>query len=208
MSTNLETVARGLFADIIGDLEYGRVKTGLMADHNAPINIDDIRDAIAERADQAADDACIYFSHCSEIIDRYENDKRADIESADDIGTTYKPSEYLNAMRDFAFGIARSIIAAEAYELADELESALDEICSAVFAKTEIRHITVADIRLSADCVHGWAAHNFENDAGVCFWLSQQLDGCNAVAMPAAGVWLSYTWEPTAEHCPAVCPIN
>jgi hypothetical protein len=125
------------------------------------------------------------------------------------MGAVYKPSEYLNAMRDFAFGIARSIIAAAAYELASELETALDEVCSAVFAKTEIRHITVSDIRLSADCVHGWAAHDYENENGCCFWVSRQLDGCCAVAMPAAGIWLSYTWEPAAaEHCPTVCPIN
>jgi len=195
---DLEQTAANMFTDIIAERDHDRDS----------IDIDAIRDAISEQSFETAENVCIYFSACSEIIDRYENDSRADIESADELGAVYKPSEYLNAMRDFALGIARSIIAAEAYELADELETAIDKLCSAVFSKADVGHINVRDIRLSADCVHGWSAHDYETDNGACFWISRQLDGCNAVAMPSAGIWLSYTWEPAAEHCPAVCPIN
>jgi len=183
---NLEQTAANMFADIISERDFSR----------DAIDIDAIRDAIADQSFEAAENACIYYSACEEIISRYETDKRADTDSADDMGAVYKPSEYLTAMRDYAFGIARSIIQAEALELADELETALDELCSAVFNDTNIRHIRVnSDVRLSADCVHGWAAHDYETDSGVCHWVSRQLDGCSAIAMPAAGVWLSYTWE-------------
>lgn len=176
---DLAQTAENMFADIIRE-------------HT---DIDDIREAISERSHDAADSACIYYHACEEIISRYETDSRADTDTADDCGYTFKPSEYLNAMQAYAFSIARSIIECEAHTLADDLESALDDITNAVFANSARQHITTNDIRLSADCPHGWAAHNREDDSGVCYWLSRQLDGCNAVAMPVAGVWLSYTWE-------------
>lgn len=182
--TDLATAAEHMFADIVRD---------------NGTDIDAIRDEICERSHDAADSACIYYSACEDIISRYETDSRADTDSADDMGATYKPSEYLNAMRDYAFFIAWSIIEAEAFALADTLESAFDTLAEIVNNPADRRMpadgMPADAMRLSADCPHGWAPHNFENDEGTCFWLSRQLDGCNAVAMPVAGIWLSYTWE-------------
>jgi hypothetical protein len=173
--TDLRDTAKSLVADLIrGDR----------------LDLDQLRDDISEAADTAADNACIYYHWCEEIISRYESDPRADTESADNMGGKYKPSEYQQAMQVYAYGIARSIIEAEACELIDELEQAEEHL-------TDVLNFPASGFpfHLSADCPHGWAAHDREDDHGACYWVSRQLDGCNAVAVPAAGVWLSYTWE-------------
>jgi len=151
-----------------------------------------LREDISERSFDAAESACIYTHACADIIAHYEGDPRADTDSADD-GATYKPSQYREAMQQYAFFIARSIIEAEAFALVDELEEAQEHLVDALAPLVDADE---SDYRLSRDCPHGWAAHNREDEAGACYWVSHQLDGCNAVAVPAAGVWLSYTWEP------------
>lgn len=172
---DLKDMAKSLIADLI---------------RGERLDMDQLRDEVNECSFDAADNACIYYHHCEEIIARYESDPRADTDSADDVGAIYKPSEYTKAMCDYAFGIARSIIEAEAGELIDELEEAAEHL-------TDVLEFPAHGFpfRLSADCPHGWAAHDREDDHGTCFWVSKQLDGCNAIAVPAAGVWLSYTWE-------------
>jgi hypothetical protein len=161
---------------------------------NGAIDLDAIRDAINERASNAADNDCIYYHWCEEIISQYESDPRADTDTADEMGYTFKPSEYLEAMQVYAYGIARSFIEAEASGIVDEIEEAVDwlEGCDKL-----PEDVTRDDFKLTADCPHGWAAHDYEEDNGACFWVSRQLDGCNAIAVPVAGVWVSYTWEPS-----------
>jgi len=176
---DLKDTAKSLVADLIrGDR----------------LDLGELREDIGERAFDAADNACIYYHWCEEIISRYESDPRADTDSCDaDNFAMFKPSEYQKAMQAYAFYIARSIIEAEACELMDEIEEARDHLALAL--ATVGPAPPSSDFRLSADCPHGWAAHDREDDHGACFWVSRQLDGCNAVAVPAAGVWLSYTWE-------------
>jgi len=163
------------------------------------LDLDKLREDISERSFDAAESACIYTHACADIIAHYEGNPRADTDGADDCGT-FKPSQYREAMQCYAHFIARSIIEAEAFELLDELDEAqehlVDALAPLVGDCTSAREAHESAFRLSRDCPHGWAAHNREDDAGACYWLSHQLDGCNAVAVPAAGVWLSYTWEP------------
>jgi len=147
----------------------------------------------------AAESACIYTHACADIIAHYDGDPRADTDSADDMGGEFKPSQYREAMQCYAHFIARSIIEAEAFALVDELDEAQEHLASVLSPLVDADE---SAFRLSRDCPHGWAAHDREDGPelsdrhGACYWVSHQLDGCNAVAVPAAGVWLSYTWEP------------
>lgn len=180
---DLKDIAKSLLADCIdGDR----------------LDLRKLREGIYERSFDAADSACIYTHACADIIAHYESDPRADGDEADHIGESYKPSQYREAMQCYAHFIARSIIEAEACELIEELELASEHLTTVLAALSPL--VPVAGIedafRLSRDCPHGWASHNREDEAGACYWLSRQLDGCNAVAVPAAGVWLSYTWDP------------
>jgi hypothetical protein len=177
--TDLKDTAKSLVADLIREGDQ--------------LDLDQLRDDIGEHAFTAAENACTYYPWCEEIISRYESDPRADTDSCDDMSTAFKASDYRQAMAAYAFGIARSIIEAEACELVSELEEARDHLALAL--ATVGPTPPSSDFRLSADCPHGWAAHDREDDHGACFWVSRQLDDCNAVAVPAAGVWLSYTWE-------------
>jgi hypothetical protein len=166
------------------------------------IDLDALRYAINERTHEAADSACTYWSDCRDIISQYENDPRADCDSADDMGTTYKPSEYREAEQAYAFWIAWSIIQAEA----NAVVNAIDEAMTELWNELDVLDVDVLDVdykseddfRLTSDCPHGWAAHDRETKYGTCLWVSRQLDGCNAVAIPVAGMWVSYTWTPVA----------
>lgn len=179
--TNLSNIAKSLIADVLED---------------GPLNLDKLREDISESACEAAESACTYTHNCADIIAQYENDSRADADSADDMGSTFTPSQYREAMQCYAHSIARSIIEAEAEVLLDELEDANQHLAHVL----ALAGLDVGEdaFRLSRDCPHGHAAHNHEDEHGACYWVSGQLDGCNAVAVPAAGVWLSYTWEPAS----------
>jgi len=157
------------------------------------LDVDTLEDDIGEHVDSATDSACIYYHDCADIISHYETDPAADTDSADDMGQTFKPSEYQQAMVAYAYWIARSVIDANAREIVGEIREAVDELESELAA---LNVDVVGGYRISRDCPHGWAAHDRENGNGACLWVSRQLDGCNAVAVPVAGMWVSYTWEP------------
>lgn len=181
MSKDLEQTA----ANIVAELVY---------DHGTLNELSSLRDAVSDMAHDCAESAVIYTHWAHEIINDYENHPAADCDSVDDMGSTFKPSEYREAMRAYAYGIARSVIEAEASETLDAIEEAADEMREEL---TKLgQHPNDSDIRVTADCVHGWASHDRETDTGACLWVSRQLDGCNAVAVKAGPVWLTYTWEP------------
>jgi len=180
---DLADIAKSLIADLLDD---------------ASLDLAALREGVYKRSFDAAESACIYTHACADIIAHYESDPRADTEGADD-GATYQPSRHREAMQHYAHFIARSIIEAEAFALVDELDEAQEHLVDALAPLVDADE---SDYRLSRDCPHGWAAHDREDGPelsdrhGACYWVSHQLDGCNAVAVPAAGVWLSYTWEP------------
>jgi len=157
------------------------------------LDVDALEDNLCEYVDSATDSVCIYYHDCEDIISRYETDSNADTDSADDMGQTFKPSEYREAMTAYAYWIARSVIDANAHEIVGEIREAVDELESEL---AELNVDVVGEYRISRDCPHGWSAHDRENGNGACLWVSRQLDGCNAVAVPVAGMWVSYTWEP------------
>jgi hypothetical protein len=161
------------------------------------INLDSLRDDISDRAHELADNAVIYYSDCTDIIAQYESDPRADTDSADHMGQTFKPSEWQEAKTAYAYWIARSIIEAEAIETVDAIGEAVETLTDEL-DKLAVEY-DADSFRLSAYCPHGWAAHNRESAEGTCFWVSRQLDGCNSVAVPVCGMWVSFTWEPSTD---------
>jgi len=178
MTIDLREVAENVVADILPT--------------DGKLNIDQMIDDSDEYVFSAAESACTYYHQCEDIISRYETDPAADTDSADELGKLYKPSEYQQAMADYAFWIARSVIDSNVREILDEIKESADEL------ESELAAIDIESdgLRISRDCPHGWSAHDRENGNGGCYWESRQLDGCNAIAFPVAGVWLSHTWTP------------
>ncbi len=177
---NLEAAA----ADCINDAIYG---TGTL-------DLDALRDGVEGLIISAADSACIYNSDCLEIISRYERDAP----NAEDMtgGVTYKAEEWQQAMCAYAYAVAYTVISQDVNNLIDDIERAADDL-----RDTAEEHglKDPADPRVSNDCPHGWAAHDREDEAGTHFWTEGNLEGCRAVAVKVAGIWLSYTWTPEKE---------
>jgi hypothetical protein len=181
MSRDLEQTAANIVAELV-------------CDHDTLDDIEGLRDVISDRAWEAADSAVTYYHWAEEIINEYESHPSADCDSADDCGGDFKPSQYRQAMQVYAHGIAWSVIQSEALSIIDAIEEAADTVREEA-ARRDV-FPDDGDIRVTADCPHGWAAHDSETEDGACLWVSRQLDGCNAVAIKSGPVWLSYTWEP------------
>lgn len=174
---NLEAAA----ADCISDAIYG-MKT---------LDLDALRDNAEEQASSAADSACTYTSACLDIISEYEREAYG----AEDMtsGQTYEAADWQKAMCAYAYAVAYTVISRNVHDLLEEIEQAADDLRDAA----ESRGLEdPADPRISADCPHGWAAHDREDAEGTCFWTEGNLEGCRAVARKVAGIWLSFTWTP------------
>ncbi len=175
--TNLEAAAANCIADAIYGMET--------------LDLDALRDNAEEQASYAADSVCTYTSACLDIISDYEREA----DGAEDMtgGDTYKAADWQKAMCAYAYAIAYTVISRNVHDLLEEIEQAADDLRDAA----ESHGLEdPADPRISADCPHGWAAHDREDAAGTCFWTQGKLEGCRAVARKVAGIWLSYTWTP------------
>lgn len=181
MTVNLRQTAENVISDAIYGMET--------------LDIDALRDNADEQTHSAAESVTIYHSDCLDIISRYESE--ADDSTVEDMtgGKTYTAGEWREAMNAYAFGVAYSVLSQEVAELVQAIDTAADDLATAATAHG------CADCdepRISADCPHGWAAHDREDVAGVHFWTEGNLEGCRAVAIKVAGIWLSYTWTPGA----------
>jgi hypothetical protein len=157
------------------------------------LDLDALRDNADEQTNSAAESVTIYYSDCLDIISRYESE--ADDSTVDDLtgGKTYTAGEWREAMTAYAFGVAYSVLSHEVSEILQAIDTAADDLATAATA-----HGFSDDDqpRISTDCPHGWAAHDREDEAGTHFWTEGNLEGCRAVAVKVAGIWLSYTWTP------------
>ena len=158
------------------------------------LDLDKLREDVSDRVYQDAENACIYTHDCMDIIRDYEREHGDDAD--DTSGKEYKASEWQEAMQAYAYGVAVNAIRHYADEALDKIEEMadllIDEIPACFGADRD-------DLRVSLQCPHGWAPHDREDNDGICFWVSKQLDGCNAVAVDAGALWLSYTWTPADE---------
>ena len=178
---NLEAAA----ADCINDAIHGMGTLDLRA----------LRDGAEEQASNAADSACTYTSACLDIISEYEREA----DGAEDMtsGQTYEAADWQQAMCAYAYAVAYTVISRNVHDLLEEIEEAADDLRDAAEAHGLE---DPADPRISANCPHGWAAHDREDVVGTCFWTESKLEGCRAVARKVAGIWLSYTWTPETEE--------
>jgi hypothetical protein len=174
---NLEAAA----ADCINDAIYDM----------GTLDLDALRDGAQEQASNAADNACIYHSDCLEIINRYERDAP----DAEDMtgGATYKAADWQQAMCAYAYAVAYTVISQNVHNLLDDIEQAAARLRDTA---EEYGLEDPADPRVSSDCPHGGAAHDREDEGGTHLWTEGDLEGCRAVAVKVAGIWLSYTWTP------------
>jgi hypothetical protein len=151
------------------------------------------RDKLREQADDGAENACIYHSHCMDIISRYESDDRASDAEEYTSQETYKAEDWTKAMNAYAFGIARAVMGAVAEEMATEAEEAADELAElATKEGAEDPEILVA-----RECPYGWSSHNYETDSGAMVW--RNIEGSRAVAIEAGGIWLHAIWTPETQ---------
>ncbi len=109
---------------------------------------------------------------------------------------TYKATEWEEARRAYAGALAYTAYSSVWEQTKQELTEALEQFESDATASgcpdTPI-------ISLSLSCVHGWAAHDREDEDGTMYFVSGQLDSCNGLAREFAGVWLSVCFTPEAE---------
>lgn len=108
---------------------------------------------------------------------------------------TYKATEWEDARRAYASALAYTAYSAQWEQTKQELIEAIEECDSdAVDAGCEEPVISLA-----LSCVHGWAAHDREDENGTMFFESRQLDGCHGLARQVLGVWMSVCFTPEAE---------
>ena len=185
---NLEGYAENIIADSI----YGM----------NTLDMDKLREEADERVGQDADSACTYYYQHAQILQDYEAEAYKIGDPDDLIGDrTYKASEWEEARQACAYAVAYTILQARTADNLQAVEEAASNLCDEIGARGDLGEdvsVDLDDLRVSTSCPHGWAAHDYEDSDGMHFWVSRQLDGCNAIAIEAGGIWLSYTWTPVA----------
>lgn len=181
MTVNLRQTAESVIIDAVYGMET--------------LDIDTLRDNADEQTNSAAESVTTYYSDCLDIISRYEGD--ADDLTVNDLtgGKTYAAGDWREAMVAYAYGVAYSVLSQEVGELLQAIDTAADDLATAAEAHG---CEDPEEPRISTDCPHGWAAHDREDELGIHFWSEGNLEGCRAVAVKVAGIWLSYTWTPGA----------
>lgn len=157
------------------------------------LDFDELREQATDRAHEEADNACIYYSACMDLISDYESDPRARDADADS-GDTFPPSEWQRAMQIYAYYIACAVIGAEASEFIDALEESADDLIDALHA--EGVDVGADNLAITTRCPHGWAPQE-KIDGMLNYWHPRDLEGCRAIAIETAcDAWLSFTWTP------------
>jgi len=181
MTVNLRQTAENVISDAIYGMET--------------LDIDALRESADEQTHSAAESVTIYHADCLDIISRYESESNdADVDDMTG-GKTYTAGEWREAMNAYAYGVAYSVLSQEVGELLQAIDTAADGLALAADAHG---FSDDDEPRISTDCPHGWAAHDREDEQGTHFWSEGNLEGCRAVAVKVAGIWLSYTWTPGA----------
>jgi len=156
------------------------------------LDLDALRDDALETVHDYADNAVTYYHHAQTIIDDYERETG----EPEDLGQTFTASEWQEAMTAYAYGVASAYLSGKVEEAVTQVE----EAASALIDHLASRHDESFDadhLRVSRECPHGWASHDYEADAAdssIMVWKSGQLDGGNGAAIQAGGIWLSVTW--------------
>ena len=171
-----------LGADCVSDAAYGM----------ETLDLETLQDAARDGAYSAADNACIYYRDCMEIVSRYESAFGDDVEPT---GATFEAHQWQEALAAYACGIAQNVISQDVENALERVKECADSLYEAA---EELGCEDVGNPAVSDTCIHGWAVHERELEDGTCIWQPAQLEGCRAVAINAGAFWLSYTWTPSA----------
>ena len=163
---NLEKRAESAISEALGSLKH--------------YDAADLRNALEDRAHEEADNVCIYNHWCVEIIQ--------------DTGQTFTASQWQEAQTAYAYGIASAALSAFIDNALTEIEEVADELSD--LCTDAAGDIFEGELAIGADCPHGWAPHDREDENGTHFWSPAHLEGCHAIAREVCGVWLSFTWTP------------
>ena len=153
---------------------------------------DDLRHEI-ENAEHSFDfdSYAPYTSQEIEVISDLESDYWRDAEEI--IGEqTFRVTEWEQARRTYAGALAYTAYSAKWEEAKQELIETIEQFES----DTINAGCEEPVISLSTSCLHGWAAHDREDESGNLIWESGQLDGCNGLAREVSGLWLSVCFDP------------
>jgi len=138
-----------------------------------------------------------YTSEEDDILSDYETDHWQEAE--DILGDQqYKATDWATAKRAYVSAIAYCAFSSIFQQTKTELTEAIEEFSTDAAERSGL----VPEIAVTSTCLHGWAAHDREED-GALIWESGQLDGCNAVSRQVSELWLTHTWTPqpkTAEQ--------
>lgn len=110
-------------------------------------------------------------------------------------GTTYKATEWEEARRAYASALAYSAFSSLWEQAKQELIETIEQF------ESDAQDSGCDDpvITLALSCIHGWAAHDREDEDGTMYFVSRQLDGCNGLARQFNGVWMSVCFTPESE---------
>ena len=162
------------------------------------LDLAELRDKTSEAVFRVAENAVTYTSDALDIIGRYESHPAA--MDADDrlVGMpTYTADKWIDAMTAYACAIATCVIEADAWALLDTVGERADMLAEKAREFGDPEHGAETP-HVSARCPYGWARHDREDADGVHYWSEQHLEGCRAVAVRVAGIWLFHTWTPAA----------
>ena len=135
-----------------------------------------------------------YSCQENDVINELESDYWQDAEELCG-DKEYKATEWTEARRAYAAALAYTAYSSIWEQAKQELIEAIEQFESDAL---DSKCPDTPGISLSMTCVHGWSAHDRE-DEGTMYWESGQLDGCNGLAHQANGVWMSVCFTPDAD---------
>lgn len=171
------------------------VRAAILEDMGKGFSESELRDAVEERIYVMADDVCISYADCQQIIDDYDRAVSRDAEEYQG-EAEYKAQDWEQAMVAWAYCVARAYLSQAAQEPIQEALDARERVLEVAqglgFDGDE------EAVEVSHDCPHGWAPHDYEEADGVCVW--KRLEGeCTAVSLDAVGLCFSICWTPSSE---------
>lgn len=184
MAADLEAGALDVISEVIYDMKT--------------LDINALRDAVTDHVAETAPNYCSYYSECMDVISRYEGHSACAYDLSEYLANrTFKADEWQDAMQSYANAVAYCVLSALTSELVQKVEEAVSELDSA--AEAHGYEGDTDEPVVTTECPHGWAVHDAEDAAGHYYWTERNLEGCRAVAIRVAGIWLSHTWTPETE---------
>ena len=107
-----------LGADCVSDAAYGM----------ETLDLETLQDAARDGAYSAADNACIYYRDCMEIVSRYESAFGDDVEPT---GATFEAHQWQEALAAYACGIAQNVISRDVENALESVKECADSLYEA-----------------------------------------------------------------------------